>query len=181
MEKIDTLLRDVLPEAPGCPKVVALNAVRHALNEWLRDGRGWQVRLTLTPAGDGVYEFEPLEGSVALALVHARDQDGEAVPARFAPPKRVEPEGGEWAHTADVLLGLAEQANEVPGWLLSRGAEAIAAGAKARLLVMPGVEWSAPELGMHYRALYRDHLSRFQLERARNFTTDPIRTAPARF
>lgn len=50
-----------------------------------------------------------------------------------------------------VVFAPARNATQLPDALMTRYMEAISAGAKSRLMLMPKVEWSNPQLATYYR------------------------------
>jgi hypothetical protein len=69
----------------------------------------------------------------------------------------------------------------LPDFLGQRHMEGIASGAKARLMAMPGVPWSNPELSVYYRSLYDSAILNTRIEEAHDRVPGTIRVQPRSF
>lgn len=186
MIDLDALLPDVLPETPGCPNPLALSAIRNAAGEFLRDTHAWrEVFDSITPIQEEWSEYAlPIPaGTQILAIVSAIPASGDRKLAiLFKPPGALMVrDAGNESFVVTVALGLAPGASEVPGWILGRAGEQIAAGAKHRLLRMPGVEWSNPELGLYYQGIYREGVAEMRVNLLQEFSHGSQRIRPRSF
>lgn len=166
------ILPEVLPSTPGCPRVVAVNAIRNAIREFCEGSHAWLEWIddVVPVAGERSYTVSGVPaGAEILALA---DMDGEGAPYRavFMPPDRimfhVEP-------SAPVKLRMAlkptPDATEIPDGFGSSWRSAFADGALYRLFRMPNVEWSDPNLaGAHHKIFYEE-MTRAKVEQARGY------------
>lgn len=60
--------------------------------------------------------------------------------------------------TVNAALGLAESAQTMPDFLLTKHSQKIARGAASKLLTMPGVEYANPQLGAALHAEFQSFL-----------------------
>jgi len=72
-------------------------------------------------------------------------------------------------------------ATSLPDFLGQRHMEAIASGTKARLMAMPAVPWSNPELAMYYRANFDKAILSTRIEEAHERVPGTIRVQPRSF
>lgn len=72
-------------------------------------------------------------------------------------------------------------ATTLPDFLAQRHLEAISSGTKGRLLAMPGVPWSNPELGMYHRANFDKAILNTRIEEAHDRVPGTIRVQPRSF
>lgn len=172
MQLLD-LLPKVLPAAPDCPEPLALEALREAAIALCRTSRLCRrdIAVTYDPGTPGA-QVEPPEELQIIAVLRVRTATEElqllpALPAVVAPGRPAQaavtqPPAGLVLNpappdpltlTVQAAVAPAAVSLELPPELA--GLEgALANGAKAALLVMPGVPWSAPDTGLHYQRLF---------------------------
>lgn len=162
----------VLAEAPGCPVPLILAAVRHAAREFCRISRAWEHDSEPTALWAGVnrYPLHTLEACDLCGIQGAafgerplRNLDGketmfsrataaEPTHYRFLEPGEIEvypiPEADTAAELKVKLVLMPGVATDkLPVFLLARHGQAVAEGAKARLLMGPGNQpWHNPQL-----------------------------------
>ena len=166
----ERLLRDVMPEVPGCPRPVASQRLLRAAEDFCRDTHVWidEVDRFLMRRDVNDYEvWQPSEGKV-IALARVRDDEGQHLHHTFYMEEmKLRLDNPQEGSRAVIVAALMPSRNKMPEWIVSMHGEAIAAGAKARLMMMPGVEWSAPELGQFYRLQFAQGKSEARTDRAR--------------
>ena len=72
-------------------------------------------------------------------------------------------------------------ATSLPDFLGQRHLDAIASGAKARLMAMPGVPWTNTELSIYYRANFDKAILNTRIEEAHDRVPGTIRVQPRAF
>ena len=72
-------------------------------------------------------------------------------------------------------------ANALPDFLGQRYMEVIAAGAKARLLIVPGTEWANAPLAGYYRQLFDAAITNARIEEAHDRVPGSVSVQPRRF
>jgi hypothetical protein len=65
---------------------------------------------------------------------------------------------------------------DFPDWLITRYQDALLAGAKARLLMMTGRAWFAPQQALAYQAMYAAEVARAMYDTAHGAVRGPLRT-----
>jgi hypothetical protein len=80
-----------------------------------------------------------------------------------------------------VTYGPKMSATTLPDFLMDRYAEAIAAGAKARLMLMPGVQWSNPSLAGYYDGVFSSGITSARDEMSTDGAVGSIFVRPRRF
>lgn len=181
----DDLLREITPEAPGCPEPLALAALKDAAADFCERTLLWRVEigpLDVT-AGRAEYRLVPPAGA-RVAMVLAASLDGrrlspiseEALDADYPFWAAVEsPCPDRYCLTRpDTLRLVPVPARDMPASLkavvalkpgpgssacpdeLADGWTApLTHGARARLMLMTGQSWSAPEGADHHDRQFR--------------------------
>ena len=85
------------------------------------------------------------------------------ITARLSAPL---PKGRKLTLVAQVRPRLADDM-QIPAVMLSAYAEVIAAGVKARMMAMPGKEWSNPQMAAYYQERYRKGVADARWEKCR--------------
>lgn len=177
-------LPDVLPEAPNCPRVTAINAIRQAVITFCQHSRFWRHDMDpmTTVAGVRLYELDtPVQTRVvavrALQLdsqpltefnVDALDKEDagwrsrQGLPARysFQDPMTVLLDTIPLAAgvlSATLALKPEQSAAGCDDILYEEYRDAIAAGALARLLMMPGKPWTDPNVASLKQTVFMSH------------------------
>lgn len=177
MAQLDLLLDRVHDEFPMVPEALALRALSDACREFLSRTHSWQEalpRINLR-AGTSVYELYPDDG-VQIAAIKDVRLDGrkiEPVATELVRLRTYTPSPGEPAAyiqrlpigielvappieaarlTVEAALTLALNATtvDIPDVILDESGEAIAAGAKMRLVRQAGQPWFAPDASPLY-------------------------------
>lgn len=184
------LYDEVLPDLPGVPQLLALNAIRSASIEFCERSCCWVVDADpiSAVANQPVYQFEPEAGTDVVCVVQAW-YNGQEIHQRTA--DQLEDElsirstafiaGSPWNEQPGVpLFFMIERPDEfvlapfpstalanaikmkvavkpsrtakgMERWILNKYFEALASGAKYRLLSMQKKPWSSPELAMYHK------------------------------
>jgi len=182
MKDLDTLLPDVLPEAPGCPTAVAINALEHAAQRFCRDTHAWVEevdRFRVTPHRTYEVFVDSDRELIAIASVHAGDRT-LTYGFDFAESVLTLNEGRQGETV--IVYGALQPANrKLPDWLASQYGEGIAHGATERLVAMRGVEWSDPNAMSRHRTLFQQAVAEARMRKARGYSEQPLRVRPRSF
>ncbi|MGE8446710.1 MAG: hypothetical protein ACN6O1_10890 [Comamonas sp.] len=196
---------DVLPHLAADPSSpVTELAIRNAAIEFCSTSGVWtytQEDASLT-AGQRAVELEPDMGAAVVRVLAVRYRGKALAPANqgkwLDEVEYGDPTGAPrfWAQndTEQVLLhpvpvtsqaGVLEidlalqpsrTATTVPGWIWAKWGERIVDGALARLMLMPGKPWTAPELGALHRQLFHGAMHNAQAGAITNRARAPLRT-----
>lgn len=177
MAVLSSLLDRVHDELPSVPEALALRALSDATREFCTRTHAWQApvpRVTLRE-GRRQYQLYPDIGLQVVALKEVRYNDRRltAVPVEklrraFTTPQSAEPTA--YAQTSATSLELAAPASsegrltvlaaltlalnsvesELPDVLVDEWGEAIASGAKSRLVRQASQPWYAPDAAVIY-------------------------------
>jgi len=190
-------LPDILPHVPGCPALIAEHEVRRAAQAFFEGARAWKT--TLDPmairAGDEMIEIAADDGGIAVVRIEHATAGG--TPVEVLPSPDTLPAGWE-EHTASKLLAIimyspsearlyplpaedtdltlgisvrpSDAAPGIPDGLFRKYREAITFGAKSRLMMYSGREWSSMELGAAYGAAFAAAIDRATIDAARGFS-----------
>lgn len=194
MALFTVLLTEARPGLTGAPDVSILSALRRAAAHFCRQTGIWSDVLSPIKLRAGVYVYDfdaPLGGNVENILSlkingvaitnHMRFQDMHALtrdaagglPTAFSitsdggslavwPTPRTEDAG----LVVDVLASLspARTSPELPDFMTNEWHDAIVAGAKADLMLIPEMPWSNPGAAMNCRAYFEEQVSRARKE-----------------
>lgn len=163
MERLDSLLPQVLPQVDGCPASMARDALQFIASDFCKVAGVWERDLLeLVPAGENRVPLHlPREARLASVLDTALEgarlsRESFAVGAdeivlRDAPCRDAE-------LAARVTLRPARFASTVPEFLLEEWGDAMAFGALARLKTMSGVNvtWTDPQGAQVNLTLYNE-------------------------
>lgn len=184
MKTWDQFLRDVLPDVPGCPEPVAEHAILRAAQEFFQHTRAWRVWLDPVTTLDAVSAYdlnlEPRSELVRLesatlagtGINIARVQDlpvdwrtgtaGVDTCIFTVDSKTVQLLPVQAAGLALVIQASLKPANDAEGLddaLFDQYVEAIAMGAKARLMAQPLKVYSNPGASNFHRASFDDAMA----------------------
>lgn len=182
---LETLLPQVRPQAPACPDTLALGALRDAAAEFCERTLAWRQTLGAMDvlAGQAFYTVAPPPGAELVMVLNVfvagqrlaptteewlnDDCPGwttlaPATPSRYLlaspgqirllpPPAKYIPAGLVVA----VALRPAGNATLAEDFLVSTWGRALAHGALAILLAMPGQRWSQAALAEHHARQFR--------------------------
>lgn len=203
--KYTELFNEVLPELPGVGEALATNAIRNAIIEFCQGSWCWRYFMDPMPvlARINTYELDPPTGAeVVHALVvkvngkpleatneddltaqHPRWQTETGTPKYYltdepgqiilAPVPDTKIVGGL---VVTVALQPTRTSTTFPTWIWSRYFDALAAGAKARLMAMPGKPWTNPQLFQIYRGQFEAGMAGAKFEAMKSLSRGPLRT-----
>ena len=202
-----TWLPDLMPHLPGCPNAVARHELLHAAQILLQRSRAWTVTLPDQPVVAAQETVDVDLTGAELVRIERAWYDGVVVPPRLV-NEIEEAFGSDWQeHTgtptaivqmspqvvrlypipvADAATGLrlraalrpTESATGIPGDLARRYWEQILAGAKARLMLMPGKPWTNPDMAGVQAGAFDAGVSRAGWDAATGFGRGRIRSRP---
>lgn len=83
--------------------------------------------------------------------------------------------------TVQAVYTIKNTSTTVPDQIVDHYLETISAGAKARLMLMPGVAWSNPQLAAMYRQQFAVGMSNARIETMKSRTPGSMRVRPIAF
>ena len=181
MIKFEDMLNDVLPEVPGCSNEIAINALRNAAIELYT--KSWIVTQYCDPQntviGQAVYDLDTFNGQKIIGILSAKYKDQPLVPTSIRMLERSstrweDGQGTPSSYLSDdlatirlyripdavgelnirVALTPAKNAIGVDNFVYDLYSEQLAAGAKARIMLMPQKPYSDPVTSREYRAQF---------------------------
>lgn len=201
----------VATEVIGCPDPTINQALLLTAIEFCRETKAWTEAQDPLPLVDGVSEYEmdtPIGALVQTVrdvwIGSRRLQPVAMVELQSVMPDWRTAQGSEPSHynlagelpllkvyptPASPSQSMVVRASYVPkmaattlpDFLGNRHLEAIASGAKSRLLAMPGVAWANPELAMYHRAHFDKAILSTRIEEAHDRVPGTIRVQPRSF
>lgn len=201
-------LDHIQPHVPDCPSPMITQAVRQACIEFCQKSR--YLRINLDPfntvAGDDEYELPAPVDAVVSAVLNVRcgdrmlspvtqeDLDTEANYWRDLqgqPSRYIQPDEGtiilnpvpQEVVAVRILAALrpSQASGGVNEAIFERFMQPIASGAMARLMAMPAVAWSNPELAAYHSGVFRAGISDASDKAARGLTDAKKLRSKARF
>lgn len=161
MTNLDQFFRRVSHVARGCPTAVLTESVLQAAEDFCERTWLWLDELDPVQTLDGQTEYTFAAPSHA-AILAIKSLAIDANPASFTSSTRnriqltVDPGGGK-VLVAKAALKPSRTAKALPDFLYTEWQDAIAAGARFKLLDMHGTEWFQPQLASQYRMEFERH------------------------
>jgi hypothetical protein len=197
--KYSDLFPYVLSELVGVSSLQAEAHIRAAVIDFCRRSKVWNVEddaTTATPLGR-YYDIVTPSGT-ALVEIKSIVLDGEPLePSNddsenaldIGTPKTFKQPSPEiyslWptpdsAYSVIVTMTLAPSraSTTFPSWIAEKYHDAIVAGAKSRLMAMPGQLWTNVQQAMFYRSICDTGVAEAQAEASKGFTRATVRTTP---
>lgn len=185
MKDLDEFLPNIRPFAPGVPDLVAYEYIRQAAIEFCEKTRLWRYddvftlsaenpEAVIAPSGAVIHEIEridfndqqltkatPAQLDEWLPLWRAGTLDGN--PQYFT---QTEPNTVALVPLGDgelkvwVWLKPAQDAEEVPDFMVDQYRQIIADGALTRILMIPGQSFTNAEMAMAFSAAFQEKLGK---------------------
>ncbi len=193
----------VLPEVIGCPDPLLAQQVVMVANHFCTETGVWdEIQDPIqTRAGETEFEIDaPTRDSyvVRVADVWFNNRPLKAEQIKNPRIEDIRPTGYHAARErgfitlngkpadGDVLVVRAIYAPQLtsknlPDLLMQRYAHAIACGAKARLMAIPGQLWSNPAISVFYRTEYDNAVIDARIDMERDNVPDSLRVKPRPF
>jgi len=182
-----SFLSKVSPEVPGCPLSVAEDAVREAAIEFCEKGWAWiYTHDPLSSiANEGIYPFEPPSGALVSRVLQAWYDDRQLVPrtadqlaeyyanwtTEAGSPKYMVQDDEEnltivpmpTAGIVDairqrVCLRPSHASTSIETRIYEHHLDAIAMGAKAKLMMMSGKTWENTNMAAAYKGMFQEKI-----------------------
>lgn len=200
---VDALYPFVLPEVIGCPEPLLAQQIMLTAHSFCTETGVWDEVQDpiLTSAGIADYEIDA-PASAEMLRVRSVWLDGrELSPKQMRTPLVANFGTPSSYHAAlargQITLDAKPQAKQslvvravyapkltgqaLPDFLLLRYVLAIASGAKARLMLMPGQAWSNPALAQFHAAQYQGAVIDARIDMERDNLTGSLRVKPRPF
>jgi hypothetical protein len=157
----DNFFPYVQPHVPGCPEIVIQTHLQEAAAEYIARSELWRfdIESDFTSKNTSDYEIDVPTGAV-LENILTLFVNGAAA-------KRVTDRHFQVSNTADNSAPSSFSiyqdkpslsATGVEDFIFETHGRSIACGAIWRLTVIPGKEWSNPELAMYYKTEFYKHM-----------------------
>lgn len=203
--KYTDLFNEVLPELPGVGTDLAANAIRNTVIEFCQMSWCWRSFMDPAPvlAKINAYELDPPTGAdvvqVLVVKVDGKEIDPISEDDLTATCPRWQTETGtpkyfltddpsqillapvpdtKIANGLTITLALqpTRTSTNFPSWIWTRYFDALSAGAKARLMAMPGKPWTSPQLYQLYRAQFETGAAVAKMESMKSLSRAVLRT-----
>jgi hypothetical protein len=193
--KYSDLFPYILSELPGVSSLQAEAQIRGAVIDLCRRAKVWthEDDPTETIAGARTYDINAPTGStlVEIKALYLESKELEADTEEQFPEagtprnyRQVTPDevllwptpDAEYLFTMTLTLTPSRASTHFPGWIAERYHDAIVAGAKARLMAMPGQPWSNIQQAIFYRSMFDTEVAAAKGEADRSFVRAPLRT-----
>lgn len=202
----NTLFDEVLPDVPGVPQNVALNAIRNSIIEFCARSQIWTAEHSAVDivATQADYPFVPPIADTVIAGVSSVRYNGIRIypvtlteldsevtnwKIRTGPPKRhfqrssdklslfpIPSDSLAGALTFTVALKPSRASTGADSWLFEKYREEFAHGAKYKLFGMQKKPWTDPALAGYHKDLFDVAVSNAAREAAKSMSKTAIRT-----
>lgn len=209
--KLDDFYPFIMPEVLGCPDPTVRNAILLAAIELTRESLSWteiQDPIKLID-GEPDYDIDVPQGAYLVTVrdvwVGSRRLKPQTVASiSMAMPDWQTTKSNEPVYynqavdrgalrvyptpynpTASMVVRAAyaplPTATSLPNFLGQQQMEVMAAGAKSRLMLMPGQPWSNQALGLFYKTLFDDGVIKAKVDEAHDRVAGTVRVEPRSF
>lgn len=173
---LSNLYSDVKLHVPLSPDILLARALNDAARQFCARALCWEEDLDpiIPVAGQTTYDLD-LPGGAVLVKVYGLSGVGvvdlveKTVMFDEVPTETV---------TLRVALQPSRTATTIPDVVGERFGEAIAAGAIARMLIMPGKEWTNPQMAAYHMGVYEAGVSDALVRRARGNSDHSLTVRP---
>lgn len=208
--KSDQFLPMVMPELPGCPVPMVMDAALETIEEFCKRTSCWveMAEPITTRAGEALYQIEVSTGARVLDL-QAASANGYPMTPRSMRDIALRTPGWSTA-TANApahyeLTGIAEMRvwpkpavdgtelvviarlapssplNDLPDAVMINYSRAIANGVKARLMIKQKTEWFNPQMAVAYGGLYEQAVAEASARTVSAGSTEDVLIPPIPF
>lgn len=183
------LVADVLIEAPGCPEPIAISTLRRTAIKFCRESHVWVEQINdLYPVNDVTkYKVTPPDDTQIIAIASMVHHKGESEfkvkywplvnPLGYLSFPAV-PELDQGPIRIKVVLAPTNTANEMPDAIGEDYREGLIHGAVAKLVMMPGKDWSNPQMAAYHQSLYDEQKREAKFRRNNGNTEVNLRVSP---
>lgn len=149
-----SLARLVLPSLPGCPEVVATQALNRAAREFCRRAKSVRRSVVVDIPADSTSAGLNLPAGDEACWLLSVDGEKQEQPGYELQGNTVS-HAATGPHHATLVIAVqpAEGAAAIDGQLANY-VDAIAAGAMSTLMLIPGKEWSDVQLAAYHRGIF---------------------------
>lgn len=182
--ELEELLPLVMPRVPSCPRSVAIGALRDAARDFARQTHVMRAEVDLPPTDppQSLYEVAAPPDTELIAVAGAEDESGRPLAVFFDPPATIGFARALTVPATVVLVTMPERtAPEMPDVFASRWDEAIKDGALFRLMSMPHVDWTHPQLADTHMQLFQRAVDEAKGGAARKQSHAAMRVKPRSF
>lgn len=205
MIKFEDMLNDVIPDVPGCTNELAINALRNAAIELYT--KSWIYTQQCDPQdtviGQAEYDLDTFNGYKTVGIVSVAFNDAALTPAGVTSLNRSNLYWQDDTGTptnylsndyttvrlyripdlvgtlnATVALTPAKNATGIENFLYDLYSESLAAGAKARLMLIPSKPYSDPNTSREYRAQFAAAITDAKWRAYKSLTNAQLQMAP---
>jgi hypothetical protein len=208
MKSWSSWFNDLMPSLPGCGTDIATHELRRAAQEFFGRSRAWRVVLDAISVGINEAEIEILPDETQQFIVRVESSAWEGQPLAVKTVEEIESKyGGDWMDqtgTPDTITQMqhgtvrlmpspvvagvlrcrvtvkpSDSASGIPDAQAYQYRDAIADGAKARLMLMPKKPWTNPELGGVASGMFEAAITSAASASARAFGRGRIEAKPS--
>lgn len=205
MIKFEDMLNDVLPDVPGCTNELAINALRNAAIELYT--KSWIYTQACDPQqtviGVADYDLDIFTNYKNIGIVSAQIDDAKLIPIGVTSLNRSNlrwqddtgtptnylaydymsvrlypiPDKVATLHTT-VALTPTKTATGIEDFIYDLYSEQLAAGAKARLMLIPNKPYTDPNTSREYRAQFAAAITDAKWRALKSLTNAQLQMAP---
>jgi hypothetical protein len=199
------MLNDVLPDVPGCPNDLAINALRNAAIELYT--KSWINKQDCDPQqtviGQAEYDIDTFTGFKTVGIVSVYFKDAQLVPVGQTSLNRSnlrwQDDSGtptnyiSYDYTTVRLYRIPDSVGDlnmtialtptktstgIDNYVYDLYSEQLAAGAKARLMLIPSKPFTDPNTSREYRAQFSAAITDARWRGYKSLTNAQLQSAP---
>ena len=179
----------VLAEVPGCPDITATSRIRNAVRDFCEKTWVWQEVVPYeTEQGEReIFVYIPRDSRLVAVRYLIKEGQSIAVPDELFIRAQRYPVEGEWEQEeskekeARVILKPHEDSTSCPDFLYNDHSEAIAYGAKAKLMSMSTMPWYNPQLAMLNIQLFNKDIAQEKIKLVKGYAQKTLKVQMRRF
>lgn len=189
MIKWEKYFSRVMPEVKGVPAPMAIQAIRDAAIEFCQKTWIWKqdIPYEMEEGFREIFVSVPRGArlvSVIYLLENGRQKhlpENIMIKSQRSPVEAELPAEKDKEYEARVALKPSETSTEGPEFLYNDHAEAIAHGAKARLMYDLRKDWGQPELAGVHHQMFRQAIAQEKIRMQQGYSQKTSRVRPRRF
>lgn len=195
---VNDFSRFILPDVVGCPDPVLQQAIVQTAFDFCDKTGAWDALVNdiIVTSGTASYTLPAVTDAMAMRakdvwingirIDNGRISRGSvdvtydsangfgAITIRPTPQQ-------DGSMSIRVVYAPTLTATTLPDWLMARYEQAISAGTKARLMLIPNTGWSNPQLAVMYRQMYDAAVTDARIESSFDRASGSIHIPPIRF
>ncbi len=173
---MERFVSNILPYVPGCPEVLIKAETLRVATEFCRKTHIWQeVEESTATEGDETITLSPASGDVVGVKVQINEREISDYTLSGVTVTLEDELSEDDEIKVTLYLTPERDATELPDILYNDWLEAISAGVRSRLMLMPEKPWSNPNMVMIHAQTYQHQTGQALLLARKKNVREPMR------